>query len=104
MESNCTFGEIILQQSSDPHRPTGVCLLTLESIEGPCVHSGGPSILTRSLSLSLQSASQRTGPRMGEKSPRLQPYPYLLLNLQNTPPNPTQPRKHLWIKWPLPVG
>lgn len=61
MESNCTFGEIILQQSSDPHRPTGVCLLTLEPIEGPCVHSGGPSILTRSLSLSLQMPHKELG-------------------------------------------
>lgn len=81
VKSNCTFGEIILHQSSQPHRPIGICLLSLEPTDGPHVHSGGMGILPRSLS--LQNASQRTGPRIGERSPGLQPYP-----LPPTPPSP----------------
>lgn len=99
--TDCTSREITLEQCSHPRISTEVRWLTLERMGGPCVRLRDLGLLPRSPS--LQDASQKMGPRIEKRvlgfspSPLPPPHPYNTVH-------PIQPRKHLWIKWPLPAG
>ena len=85
--------EITLQQSSHTHKSTKVWLPTLECTGSSCVCLEGLSILPRSFCLSKMP--HNTGTRMEKR----------ILGFSSIPtPSTSQPRKHLWTKWPFPAG